>query len=178
MALLLLEYVTEATGREAIQPLFDQIAAATSQAGGEVIEVQVAADLQRAYAVVEHDDQAVLTAALSAAGVAPNDVAPVRLVGATIEQVKESRGVAEYLVEWDLPAELTMETYLARKQAKTPLYANVPEVSFLRTYVREDMVKCLCLYDAPDEDAVRRARAAVTTPIDRLARLGGVNAAG
>jgi myo-inositol catabolism protein IolC len=37
--------------------------------------------------------------------------------------------------------------------------------------VREDMVKCLCFYDAPDEEAVRRAREAVDTPIDRLTRL-------
>lgn len=42
----------------------------------------------------------------------------------------------------------------------------------MRTYVREDAIKCLCLYDAPDEDAVRRARAAVSTPIDRLTRIG------
>ena len=172
MALLLLEYMTGATGREDIQSLFDHVAETTSQAGGEVIEAQVAADLQRAYAVVEHDDQAALTAALGEAGIAPSDVAPVRLVGATLDQVKASKGAAEYLVEWDLPAELTMDTYLARKKSKAPLYANVPEVSFLRTYVREDMMKCLCLYDAPDEDAVRRAREAVSTPIDRLARLG------
>ena len=41
-------------------------------------------------------------------------------------------------------------------------------MSFLRTYVREDTVKCLCFYDAPDEEAVVRAREAVSTPIDRL----------
>ena len=41
-------------------------------------------------------------------------------------------------------------------------------MSFLRTYVRVDMDKCLCFYDAPDEDAVRRARVAVQTPVDRL----------
>ena len=64
-----------------------------------------------------------------------------------------------------------METYLARKKANSPKYAQVPEVSFLRTYVREDTVKCLCFYDAPDEDAVLRARKAVSTPIDRLFKL-------
>jgi hypothetical protein len=61
-----------------------------------------------------------------------------------------------------------MDTYLARKKEKSPLYANVPEVAFLRTYVREDMAKCLCFYDAPDTDAVVRAREVVSTPIDRL----------
>ena len=61
-----------------------------------------------------------------------------------------------------------MDTYLARKKEKAPLYAQVPEVKFLRTYVREDMLKCLCFYDGPDEGAVRRARDAVSTPISRL----------
>jgi len=61
-----------------------------------------------------------------------------------------------------------MDAYLARKKEKAPLYANVPEVKFLRTYVREDMLKCLCLYDGPDEAAIRRAREAVSTPISRL----------
>ena len=30
-----------------------------------------------------------------------------------------------------------MEQYLTRKKANAPKYAEVPEVSFLRTYVRE-----------------------------------------
>lgn len=47
-----------------------------------------------------------------------------------------------------------------------------PEVCFLRTYVREDMAKCLCLYDVPDEDAVCRARAVVETPFDPVTLLG------
>ena len=78
---------------------------------------------------------------------------------------------AEYLIEWDIPAEITMDQYLARKKANSPNYAKVPEVSFLRTYVREDTAKCLCFYDAPDEDALRRARKAVNTPIDRIFKL-------
>lgn len=41
-------------------------------------------------------------------------------------------------------------------------------MSFLRTYVREDLDKCLCFYDAPDEAAVLRAREAVSTPVDRV----------
>jgi hypothetical protein len=97
----------------------------------------------------------------------------VRLVGADLESVKAARPAAGYLVEWDLPPELDMESYLARKKANAPRYADVPEVSFLRTYVREDMIKCLCFYDAPDEAAVRRARDAVSTPIDRLHGLDG-----
>ena len=70
---------------------------------------------------------------------------------------------------------MTWTSYLARKKANAPRYADVPEVSFLRTYVREDMDKCLCFYDAPDEAAVRRAREAVSTPIDRLHGLDGAD---
>ena len=99
--------------------------------------------------------------------------AQVRLVGADIEDIRKAKPSAEYLVEWDIPAEIDMETYLGRKKANAPKYAQVPEVSFLRTYVREDTVKCLCFYNAPDEDAVVRAREAVTTPIDRLHHLAG-----
>lgn len=171
MSLFLLEFETSAAQRADLQPLFDQAAAATRQAGGEVIEVQVAGDLKRAFVVVEHADQAALTAALDGAGLPRRDIAEVRLVGATLDEVKASRGGAEYLVEWDFPADLSMDTYLARKKAKSPLYAQVPEVRFLRTYVREDMVKCLCLYDAPDEEAVRHAREVVGAPVDRLTPL-------
>lgn len=74
-------------------------------------------------------------------------------------------------MEWDIPAEITTEQYLTRKKANSPKYAEVPEVSFLRTYVREDTAKCLCFYNAPDEDAVARARAAVDTPFDRMFKL-------
>jgi hypothetical protein len=96
----------------------------------------------------------------------------VRLVGATLDEVRaRAGGRASHLVEWDFPAGLDMDTYLARKKEKAPLYDQVPEVSFLRTYVREDMGKCLCLYDAPDDAPVVRARAVVSTRIDRLHRL-------
>jgi hypothetical protein len=47
----------------------------------------------------------------------------------------------------------------------------VPEVRFLRTYVCEDMSKCLCFYLAHDEAAVRRAREVVGAPVTRLVRL-------
>ena len=88
-----------------------------------------------------------------------------------VDDIKKLKKDADYLVEWDIPAEITMEQYLTRKKANAPKYAEVPEVSFLRTYVREDTAKCLCFYDAPDEEAVVRARKAVSTPIDRLFKL-------
>ena len=60
---------------------------------------------------------------------------------------------------------------LARKQKNSVHYAEVPEVAFSRTYVCEDMTKCLCFYDAPDEAAVKKARQAVDTPIDTITEI-------
>ena len=172
MSLFLLEFDKPSGERAALQPLFDQIAECAQQANGELIEVQVGEDSNVVYAVIEHRAAAVLDGVFKQAGLAPGDVAEVRLVGPTLEDVKARKGGnANYLVEWDLPSELTMDQYPTNKKTKSPLYANVPETTFMRTYVREDMVKCLCLYDAPDEDAVRRAREAVSTPIDRVTRL-------
>jgi len=148
---------------------FDRVKVAAQQAGAELIEVQVSKALGKAYFVVELDGPpARIEENLRTADLTFESVAPVRLVGADLAQVKQARGGAQYLVEWDLPSTLTMDAYLARKKEKAPLYANVPEVKFLRTYVREDMLKCLCLYDGPDEAAIRRAREAVSTPISRL----------
>ena len=177
MALFLLEIPTAAQRREDLQPVFEAVARAAEQDGGEFIEAQVPSDFGRAYVVVEHDDEARLKAALRAHNTLVSGVSQVRLVGASLEDVKAARrrgaaeGKADYLVEWDFPAGLSMDTYLARKKEKSPLYAQVPEVKFLRTYVCEDMTKCLCFYQAQDEAAVRRAREVVSTPITRLSPL-------
>ena len=57
-------------------------------------------------------------------------------VGTDLETIKAACPEAGYLVEWDIPAEIDMDTYLVRKKEKSPKYAEIPEVSFLRTYVR------------------------------------------
>ena len=88
-----------------------------------------------------------------------------------LDAVKEQNDVVNYLVEWNIPADITMDQYLARKKKNSVHYDEVPEVSFSRTYVCEDMSKCLCFYDAPDEAAVKRAREAVQTPIDAITEL-------
>jgi hypothetical protein len=149
--------------------LFERAAKGAAAAGAEVIERQHAPGIRRAYIIVETNALAKLDEAL--AQLPAHEIAEVRLVGSTVEQAKRANGDANFLVEWDLPEGLSMDGYLARKREKAPLYAKVPEVSFRRTYVREDMEKCLCLYDAPDADCVRRARDAVDTPIDRLSGL-------
>ena len=166
MALYLIEFPD---APQDATPLFARAVARSASAGAEVVERQHASALARAYVVVETAEPDRLRAAL--ADLPAHEVSEVRLVGSTLEQAKRANGDANFLVEWDLPDGLSMDRYLARKREKAPLYARVPEVSFRRTYVREDMEKCLCLYDAPDADCVRRAREAVDTPIDRLSGL-------
>ena len=177
MSLQLFELVPATPSREAAETLIAQVSQAVEAVGASVLESQVTASHERIFTIIElgSDDVAGLTTAVRNAVSDAEVTGPdeVRLVGAELEDVRGLRGSADYLVEWDIPAEIDMETYLTRKKANSPKYAQVPEVSFLRTYVREDTVKCLCFYDAPDEDAVVRAREAVSTPIDRLHTLEG-----
>lgn len=171
MSLFLTEITVADQSRSGVETLLEVLAVTAGNAGGSLLDAQVSQDLDQVFAVIEHEDQSALATAISDHGLSATEPAEVRLVGATIEEVREHATGGEYLVEWDLPTGLTMDAYLARKKEKSPLYAEVPEVTFLRTYVREDLGKCLCFYDAPDEDAVCRAREVVGAPVDRLHRL-------
>jgi hypothetical protein len=175
MSLHLIEIVPASAGKESVRRLLDTVSTAVSENGAELIESQVTADQGRVFVIVEAAAADGLADKVrSALGEAATEVTgpdAVRLVGAELEDIKKLKGNVDYLVEWDIPAEITMEQYLARKKANSPKYAEVPEVSFLRTYVREDTAKCLCFYNAPDEDAVERARQAVGTPFDRMFKL-------
>lgn len=169
MSLYLYEIVPDVEYGSQTAELISEFAAAIADAGGELIETQVTAGGGRVFAVTEFagcEAPRLPASAVNAATLEGPDA--VRLVGADLNQIKAARPKAGYLVEWDLPVDLDMDSYLARKKANSPKYAAVPEVSFLRTYVREDMAKCLCFYDGPDEAAVLRARDAVSTPVDRL----------
>ncbi|KAA0112032.1 DUF4242 domain-containing protein [Mycolicibacterium sp. P1-5] len=165
-------YLYEITSVDSATDLvLKEIDALTHRLGGDLIEAQITS-AQRIFAITEFaGDEAPTLESAALGGAEVTGPHQVRLVGADLDDLKAVRPAAGYLVEWDIPAEIDMDSYLARKKANAPRYADVPEVSFLRTYVREDTVKCLCFYDAPDEDAVRRARDAVSTPIDRLHRL-------
>jgi hypothetical protein len=179
MALFLAELEAPGRSRAEVRSLLDRLADVARRAGAELVEAQVAASLRHVYAVVEHGDErggeAALAGALQAAGLPTSGLARVQLIGATLDEVRAARGGADYLVEWDFPAGLTMDAYLARKRANAPRYAEVPEVRFLRTYVCEDMSRCLCFYLAHDEAAVRRAREAVGAPVSRLTPLAGTS---
>ncbi|AWE08217.1 DUF4242 domain-containing protein [Lysinibacillus sp. 2017] len=139
--------------------------------GVDVIEVQVAKDFSRSYFILESSEQNVAISALQSQGISIDLVKEVRLIGKELDEVKAGGEQVNYLVEWEIPAEITMEKYLERKKKNSVKYEEVPDVKFSRTYVCEDMTKCLCFYDAPDEAAVKRAREAVQTPITSLTEL-------
>jgi hypothetical protein len=143
-----------------------------SQLGNnELIEVQVASDFSRAFFIFESENEAALKGSLDTLGVSITLTKEVRIVGQDLEDAKKQKEKINYLVEWNLPENLSMDQYLERKKNNSVHYAEVPEVSFSRTYVCEDMSKCLCFYDAPDDDAVVRAREAVKAPIDSITQL-------
>lgn len=169
MSLFLVEStVSEVSNKEQFAALVERVGQAQEVT---VIEVQVAKDFSRAYFILEANEEAQATSALTAQNIQTDLVKEVRLVGKELDEVKTNQEVVNYLVEWEIPAEITMDQYLARKKKNSVHYEEVPEVHFSRTYVCEDMTKCLCFYDAPDEAAVKRAREAVQTPITSLTEL-------
>lgn len=156
------------TNGSSVEQVLAAVETAARAAKGELIESQVTSDHSLLFAVIEGADLSAISSALSAERITPKDLAEVRLVGAELEDVKKLKPAGQYLVEWDFPADLTMERYLSRKREKSPLYDSIEDVTFLRTYVREDLVKCLCFYDGESEDAVLEARRIVDTPVSRI----------
>ncbi|MGE7604837.1 DUF4242 domain-containing protein [Peribacillus sp. NPDC097675] len=136
-----------------------------------LVELQLSKDFSRSFFIIEGENQNAATEALKGEGISVELVKEVRLVGKELEDVKKYNEVVNYLVEWNIPENLTMEQYLARKKKNSVHYQEVPEVAFSRTYVCEDMTKCLCFYDAPDEAAIKRAREAVQTPITSITEI-------
>ncbi|CAM5187478.1 hypothetical protein UACE39S_04769 [Ureibacillus acetophenoni] len=169
MGLFLAEItISGVTNKEQFNALIEKVQAYENVS---VIEVQVAKNFNRAYFILETNNEENARKALQNIGVQADLVKEVRLVGKELEDVKKNNEAVNYLVEWEIPSEITMDQYLARKKKNSVHYEEVPEVKFSRTYVCEDMTKCLCFYDAPDEAAVKRAREAVQTPITSLTEL-------
>ncbi len=171
MSLYLVEASIANRQIDEIRTALDRVATAARAIGSELIEAQIGKDLFRLFAILEATDEVAVKTSFLDSNLTIELLKPVRLVGRELAIVKAQKDKANYLVEWDLPAGLTMETYLQRKAEKSPLYAQVPEVSFERTYVCEDLSKCLCFYDSPDEATVKQARDVVGAPIDRLTTL-------
>lgn len=137
--------------------------------GANLVEARNTATRDRLFLVFEHDHEEFLGTTILL--VDPSaEIAEVRLVGSTVEEVRRSGG-GNFLAEWDFPDDLYMDAYLTAKAEKLPLYDEVAEVEFKRTYVREDMGKCLCFYDAECEEDVVLARKIVDTPVDRVSEL-------
>lgn len=169
MSLFLVESkISAVSNKEQFEALVENV---HGTEGTGVIEVQVAKDFSRAYFIIEADIDVAAKSALEAQNVTIELVKEVRLIGKELEEVKANKEHVNYLVEWEIPAEITMDKYLERKKKNSVKYEEVPDVKFSRTYVCEDMTKCLCFYDAPDEAAVKRAREAVQTPITSLTEL-------
>ncbi len=158
-------------GKEDFEKLVGEIPEELDKQSASLIEVQVAKDLKRAFFIFEAEERNVINESLRELGIPVTLIKPVRLVGTELEQVKKQADKVNYLVEWNLPENLSMDAYLERKTKNSVHYAEVPEVTFSRTYVCEDMTKCLCFYDSPDEDKVKKAREAVKAPIDTITEL-------
>jgi len=168
MRLFLVELKLEhITTKEAVQELIHQIHSDATQ----VIEAQIAKGFRKAYLILEAEKQDFVEEALYQHNLQIELIKEVRLIGKDRAEVTSTSDSVNYLVEWDLPEHLTMDQYLERKKKNSVHYQEVPEVTFSRTYVCEDMTKCLCFYNAPNEDAVKKARAAVKAPITSLTKL-------
>ncbi len=177
MQLFLAEADISTQDSATLQQAIASIVLSVAGSGGEVIEALVGRDLKRLYVVAEHTSEDAVKRTLATAGLPGATVKSVRIVGTTLDAAKAARGQADYLVEWNLPDGLTMDAYVKRKMEKSAQYARVPEVQFRRTYVCEDMSKCLCLYDAPDVVAVLRARQVVEAGVDGVTAVESVTSA-
>lgn len=168
MTLYLAEIELSEGGEDALIASLDALAEKARGSDSQLIEAQAGKEASRAFVILETENEAKAKEIIQAAGLEDTGVKEVQLVGQDLDHVREHSAKANYLVEWSLPEGLTLEKYLARKEQQTPKYAQVPEVSFERTYVCTDMSKCLCFYDSPDEETVLRAREAVETPLDSV----------
>lgn len=173
MSLYLVESILNGavSTKDAFESKVSEVQGTVSEKNVHLIEVQVSKEFTRAFFIFESEDRNSITDSLRELGIPVALIKPVRLVGQELGKVKEQKEKVNYLVEWNLPENLTMDQYLERKTKNSVHYAEVPEVSFSRTYVCEDMTKCLCFYDAPDEGTVKKAREAVKAPIDTITEL-------
>lgn len=157
--------------KEELRQKTDALYGVLEKNNAALIELQVSKDFSRAFFIIEGEEQGTATGALKEANIPVQLVKQVRLLGKELDEIKKENEGVNYLVEWNIPDHLTMEDYLSRKKKNSVHYQEVPEVAFSRTYVCEDLTKCLCFYDAPDEAAVKRAREAVKTPIDSITEI-------
>lgn len=173
MSLLLFEtrFSQEDYSRKIIEGKIARVESELERHDTSLIEVQIAQGFEHAFFIIDTNNAEQVVKVLEEENISVDLQKEVRLIGESLEDVKRKSDFVNYLVEWNLPEHLTMEQYLARKEKNSVKYAEVPEVSFARTYVCEDMTKCLCFYDAPNQEAVEKAREVVEAPIDAITEL-------
>ncbi|HEY8394858.1 MAG TPA: hypothetical protein VIK92_08685, partial [Thermaerobacter sp.] len=104
MSLFLVESVPPRShGREEVRQALNRVAEAARAAGGDLLEVQVAQDLSKVFAILEAGDLEGAKKVFLASGLPVNLVKPVRLVGQDPEAARRSRGHVDYVVEWNFP---------------------------------------------------------------------------
>lgn len=157
--------------KEVIEKKINNIEHNLQEIAASLVEVQIAKDFSHIFLIVNTNDDAIASEIIENEAIDVTVRKQVRLIGESLDDVKKKKDKVNYVVEWNLPEHLTMEQYLERKQKNSVYYEEVPEVSFARTYVCEDMTKCLCFYDAPNQELVEKAREAVKAPIDAITEL-------
>jgi hypothetical protein len=155
--------------KEVLSEKIEAISNYANHKNSRLVEVQIGNNFSHAFFIIEGENEDIARNTITQQELEVNLIKEVRLIGQEAEQTNTPE--ANYLVQWNLPEGLTMEKYLARKKEKSPLYDEVPDVDFIRTYVCEDMTKCLCFYKAPGEENVRKARDVVQAPVDSLTEI-------
>lgn len=177
MSLFLAESVLPASLKEktAFEGIVENLNETAEKNKGKVVEVQVSQDFSRAFFILQVEKQDEVYRIFRELRLPLNLVKEVRLLGQQLDEVVTANKNVRYIVEWNLPSDLTMERYLKRKKENSVKYEEVPEVEFIRTYVCEDLTKCVCFYDAPDVETVEKARKVVGAPIDSLTETTKIN---
>jgi hypothetical protein len=93
----------------------------------------------------------------------------MRRLGAISQQV-EVVPVPRYIVERTFPDGLAIPMTGDGAATTARIVGRNAElgVTWVHSYVSEDKRKTFCVYDAPDEEAVRRAATRNTLPIDQI----------
>ncbi|MGV2387615.1 MAG UNVERIFIED_CONTAM: DUF4242 domain-containing protein [Microcystis novacekii LVE1205-3] len=175
MTLYLVEDDRQERTKEEVSEILERIATLASKSQGELIEALIGETEGRLFLIIKAIDSRLPRTSTRKrwAKLATNQGNALDWAG--LSHCARAQRQSQLSSTVEFTPGLTMETYLQRKAEKTPLYAQVPEVSFERTYVCEDLSKCLCFYDSPDEAAVKRAREVVGAPIDSLTSIENIH---
>ena len=116
MNLYLIETRTDGLAEQEVERRLQSIGAQA-----ELLEAQASPDDGRLYLILLADNEQQARAAFTPTNLPAELVKQVRLVGQDLETVRQRKAKSNYLVEWNLPAGLTMEAYLTRKAERSPL---------------------------------------------------------